>query len=399
MYAGRFRKGSESRALMASASLVCRVDGASDDSGQESLLATTHFWHIAHVSWSPLWVTVVQLTLVDEDFDSGRVILESTETTHSELEALATLTRELVWEGSWYEIESSTRPTSELNPMRVAATPLKDGGPFKLWPLPERLARLSRPRRGGMPSPSGDDGPAEDEGRSPSDHGSDIGDLEAELEELLDNADAEGGDVAARLDHLCEEFQSSFDEPVQAVGTASGGEKDDTLAEVDPMLYEPTSPRSEASQLELDQETLPEEDELPSEVPASTLPHDREPADVVLPVLGAGSITYYQKTNRFVAHCIWPGHGASCFKTRTSLGRRGASGDGGAQGRPLGHLAAWLLEGEHFADKASHFPLGPDADARARGRLVLDTVPGSEPLFLAERPVRPGEPNEPVDLA
>lgn len=171
-----------------------------------------------------------------------------------------------------------------------------------------------------------------------------------------------------------------------------------------PLLYEPTSPRSDSSaEAMLDEDiegggtapptdTAPPEDHLGGAGP--TGPRDR--AEIVVQVGEGATIRYYERTNRFVAQCVSPFHqDGHCFKTRTSL----PSARREAVGRPLGHLAAWLFQSGAYDDKGTHFECQPSHDDRAAARDFLHEMEGAELLFAHERPQRPGEGPEPEGLA
>ena len=120
----------------------------------------------------------------------------------------------------------------------------------------------------------------------------------------------------------------------------------------------------------------------------------RMPADCTVAIPDVGVIRFYASRREFVAHCSFPGH-VRCRLTRSSQGH--ASSARCAQGRPLGLLAAWLQARGSCADKDSHvrMPL-PDLASRIFGRELLKGVAEAADLFLAERPLRDGESEEPT---
>ena len=112
----------------------------------------------------------------------------------------------------------------------------------------------------------------------------------------------------------------------------------------------------------------------------------RQPADCEYHLEGGvGRLVYYASTSRFVAECKIHD---KCAKTRSSTGsdRRNAK----AQGRPLGHLAAWLETAGRFPDKKSHFDFRPSLEARSSARERLTRQSDSEQLRGAERQPREG---------
>eukprot|EP00971_Amphidinium_carterae_P079043 1563866-Amphidinium_carterae.1 len=64
-------------------------------------------------------------------------------------------------------------------------------------------------------------------------------------------------------------------------------------------------------------------------------------------------------------------------------------------------MYAWLLVGESFTNKDDHWAKynWPDHAARGAARAELAKIEGSEDLFQHERALRPGETDEPLDLA
>lgn len=118
----------------------------------------------------------------------------------------------------------------------------------------------------------------------------------------------------------------------------------------------------------------------------------RLPAEDRIVIPGHGRIVYYEYSGNIVAECKQDGH-RKCFKTRTTFpGRRAA------QGRPLGHLCAWLLH-SGCSDQASHLQHKPDVATRQAARAYLKEVEGGGKLFLHERPKLAGEMSEPEGLA
>lgn len=395
MYTGRFKFGTEARALLAQGSLVCRLDGESLHEEGIDPQGSSDFYHLAFALLSPLRATFVKLQCIEEDLGTGRVLLKTTTTTLGEHSMFATLNRELQWEGAWFQIEASSRPMLHLQPDRVWAIPLKGGEPTRFWPPPPRqrmpASWLTRPS-GEAPSTSADQGDAAQPDPA-DDHDDDImGSL---------GSKSDDGSVWDRLEELVADAFPMAGASKEAEVPTPGGEGAAPMLveEFGDMLYTPTSPAtdSEPEIPEVGELDLGDEEQIAMPAEHEPAAGRRRPADSQLAVGPHGMIHYYKITNRFVAHCTLASHGSQCFKTRTSL----ASERGGhfqAQGRPLGHLAAWLLEQERFPTKAAHFASKPSQASRAAGRLVLETIPNSAELLAGERPVREGEANEPDAL-
>ncbi len=99
-----------------------------------------------------------------------------------------------------------------------------------------------------------------------------------------------------------------------------------------------------------------------------------------------GDLVYDARMNSFAAHCRSPGHGL-CRVNRTCNG----SDTKQAQGRPVGFLAAWLLVGDMYPDRASHLAASRDEirlcpDTRLRGREWVGTSHAETPFLRRNGP-------------
>ena len=106
----------------------------------------------------------------------------------------------------------------------------------------------------------------------------------------------------------------------------------------------------------------------------------------------AGFIRWNAKDQSLCAHCTF--HGAQrCRRTRTvAAGRRSG------QGRPLGHLGAWLLAGPELTLQ-EHTTFRPDRDARVTARSQLHEDDALDALFQFERTPVGEEDSEPEQFA
>ena len=98
---------------------------------------------------------------------------------------------------------------------------------------------------------------------------------------------------------------------------------------------------------------------------------------------GGGKIVYFPTSNKFWALCSK--HGCKCRKSRT-----GAAGRIKAQGRPLGALLAWLLDGDSYVSEEDHkyllsFEQIP-YETRCIAREMLAGTDGADGLFSKEGP-------------
>lgn len=111
-----------------------------------------------------------------------------------------------------------------------------------------------------------------------------------------------------------------------------------------------------------------------------------------------GSIRFNFQTHNLVAHCEV--HGNNCRRTRTCKpsARKGASSKG--QGRPIGHLTAWLARAKDFPSNSAHSSgCHPSREDRRAGRATFNGLPGSKEFSQQyERPRVDDESEEPFDF-
>ena len=105
---------------------------------------------------------------------------------------------------------------------------------------------------------------------------------------------------------------------------------------------------------------------------------------------GVGEIHMYPNSNNMVAFCRR--HTSDCRKSKTLK----PSSTNPSQGRPIGYLTAWLLDGRNHDSSVSHKSLfTPSHQERLEGRRVFQSAPGSDAFARFERPQADGEPIEP----
>ena len=97
-----------------------------------------------------------------------------------------------------------------------------------------------------------------------------------------------------------------------------------------------------------------------------------------------GFFKYNNKAQNICAHCVWHG----CRRTRSLV-----AGTRAGQGRPLGHLTAWLLEGANRT-ASEHQRFTPDLTERQDARAKLHEH-GLQDLFRLERAAVGEEDSEP----
>jgi len=123
-------------------------------------------------------------------------------------------------------------------------------------------------------------------------------------------------------------------------------------------------------------------------------PQDRGDALAVLelPAWTGGRRICYYRNGDFTAYCGDPNHGIDCNKSRTSH-----SGHRRSQGRPLGFLLAWIMQGDEHAARHDHvhFSRAPSKRSRKYARALLMTFYGADLIAELERPKRDDESDEP----
>ena len=130
------------------------------------------------------------------------------------------------------------------------------------------------------------------------------------------------------------------------------------------------------------------------------VPRERFAGEAIVWLPNGAKITAYSY-DIFECRCACRRHG-SCVKTKRRTGVALARGNP-AQGRPLGYLVAWALDAENFAHTQGadgHMAHTPSYERRVEARAFLRAMEtdSSRQLFLAERPMREGEPDgEPLE--
>lgn len=315
------------------------------------------------------------------------------------------LNRELVWKTKFFKVHESQTMRVALLPGRILVDelPLAEWPYNEFWPsVPPRAPRASRKRRRVQrdeETPAGEVDPADEVRSDASEAGEGEPNEGAEYEE-----DVFGNDDEFDLsDH-----GSSSDPDGSGEGPASVTDAE-VSSDADGASSSSSSSDSSSTSGSLGEEPTPVGGGISPDAPAADggdamvalerVPPATLPCWVRCEVPGHGSIVWYRSNGNFVASCSADGHeGISlCKKTRTSW----ASDRRPAQGRPLGHLMAWLVaEGEQrFSGRRAHHSFVPSLAQRVAGREALKALPDSALLFVAEREKRDGEDSEPEGLA
>jgi hypothetical protein len=121
---------------------------------------------------------------------------------------------------------------------------------------------------------------------------------------------------------------------------------------------------------------------------------ERVAALCVATLVGYGKISYYPAGQYFEAVCCNPMHGKRCVLKRMNK----AHGTRLWQGRPLGFLTAWLVEGPQINAKHDHTVFKPTYDQRSIARLIFSMDdPSFAELGTHERKLRDNEFDEEPD--
>jgi hypothetical protein len=116
-------------------------------------------------------------------------------------------------------------------------------------------------------------------------------------------------------------------------------------------------------------------------------------------VPGFGELRFNQAQRTIIAVCSCAQHAPDCRKSRTVV--ESLLGARMGQGRPVGLLVAWLMDGPDHQDKASHNHRSVQSlthDQRIAARSHFTQLPLSHQLLSYERHQRPNEDDEPVDI-
>jgi hypothetical protein len=114
-----------------------------------------------------------------------------------------------------------------------------------------------------------------------------------------------------------------------------------------------------------------------------------------------GRLSYNISSRSFQATCFCEEHKTTlnlkgeplqCRISRTSNASRWKP----QQGRPLGTLVAWLRKASEHPDQPGHIYSIPSPKERRDARTWLMTLPNVESFLSLERPLRPGEADEPA---
>lgn len=405
-----------------------------DPAGNDDYISV--FLHVALMYWSPVRPTLIKLDFVGEEAASQRVHLQATTEALSDYMAFQSISPDHVWETSWYLIEETAEALVCLRPGSISARPLGEPGCCSVgfWPAPRASRPRGQPKAPQAPAAEHSDSapdaqlatpagppPALEEGQGGTEAsrsaGEEISDdvlVEEDLEQIMgeDANDDHDQEIEGLLELLDGYWMQGA--PSQADGTQHGDEAGSAMASATAGIGQhegrphATDSSSCSSAGDSSSDTSSTTSTTSGSKEDSAVSQGAEPshlapmaADLVggrrrgqalcnAPFRGH-SLVYYDATERFVVECkLHP----KFFKTRTAKPSERCNAQ--QQGRPLGHLAAWLCAAEAFDTKAAHFEYAPPYEARVAAREELDTIP--EPLLQQERPLRPGEAPEPSAL-
>ena len=417
-----FKPHSQGRKLLSDGALFLRLEAFDvvDVEKPAPDVPQCHWWHVSLMYWSPVRPTFTRMIAKREDVVSNEVVLEATDDVFTDYNGFERLHANLSWEGMWYRTKATIEPLIVLSPGVVTVVPW-DTEPISFWPaaLPSRKGGCGgRGRGSGAGVPAAVAGHI-DEAVEPSD--------DDWLERMLEEACGEDSDFyndeEPALDWLLRRLRESrVDAGAEAAHgpaavSAPPGEVETGAAALEAIDFAPAPALAESSSSSnssssstsssgvssssSDESTSAAEDDAPPlPPPPAPPPVEKKKKAELMETLPEGHVLwYYATTKRFVAQCKHPAHGAKCFKTRTSVGagedRKGKNAQ--AQGRPLGHLMAWLADADDSVDQHDHVGHVPSLDARKAARVAFSALPFAADFFECERKVRDGEDDEPTE--
>ena len=344
---------------------------------------------------------------------------------------LAQLDLNYEWRASWHQIicDDATVPDAEFLPRFVQVRPLDSEilPPLKVWrgPEPETQAfRDKQKKKSGQPRPrprgqkrkQGASSAAAVRKRQASQkhqRGSAIKDTggpsATEADEDVQN---EGPDDMSGDESLPDLEELELDDAVQqsTAGPTNAMELEESqlLAELASCIAEdapqsaaaavpPAAAAAAAAESAAPNEPIPEGPAaVPPVPPPAPVPRVRHGAEDVFPIQldgeYLGTLRYNARFKTLTAHCECHKE-ESCRKQRTVVAGRKAG-----QGRPIGYLLAWLMDGKNHRNASHH---GRDADSacnweqRDRLRTRFLTLPGGCEFAQHERERAADESAEP----
>ena len=318
----------------------------------------------------------------------------------TDYDALTRLDLDKAWKVEWWVLDTAEVPVVALEPHFVVLQQLKPGEPF--WPVARK-----RGRRGGANAEGSSSDPDENSwaaafrsskaaDESQDEEPSDSDDGQVDPEDDISVQAIEGEDAQEALARL-ELFVTDLDEE-EAAGALVDFFEETTAPEAEEVPAEELAGPAGPEGVPEGPLPLPPAPQARA-APAMMLAGPRLPAEAVVTWPGLGKIAYHQSKASFEATCFCH---PQCVVSRTANGRH-IKGRGLVAGRPLGFLTCWVLHATSCDSKAvhwdkegwkAHFTL----ESRQTARRQLLALPGGTTLAANERPVSPGEAEEPETL-
>ena len=380
----------------------CLSSEEEDDADSPAAIPTELWWHISYFNFKDFEFMLTALQFKERI--GRKIVLSVPQVVSSQRScaALADLDLGVPYTVSWYKILSDQEvlPEDEFKPNTVEVVGLDEDilPSYAVWNGLQK--ELSAKRREARKRKQTSSATRKKQSKSASKPASsrkvsapavrDGSDEESQLDDFLEGlqeedgsaAESEGPDVSQweQLADLAENLEAGSDEHAQpaadGAGAAVGGPAP-AAAAAGPAVAAAAAPaarRRAASRLKL---------------------VDEEYFEIKSEGRRVGFLSYNARSNVLTARCALD-HG-DCRKQRTCKGADRVS----SQGRPIGFLTAWLLDGSSFPDSKSHVHQSAAGQAlanRTRGRELFMSHPGSQLFARHERAQRPGEPVEPVDF-
>ena len=418
---------SEEEAAASSNLAVLASEYLEEEAPKDPMLASKKVWlHIALMYLKPYRPTF-QLLLEEGSLQMGQTVLRQTGKFYTEFDLWFNLSLDHSWNLQFFRVLSTSAPQAELRPALCVVKPVSETS-AAFWPIPKRARRRSgaKPKKGPtdlagssshlLTTPASAALPLPEqvpESQAP--------DSEQEsTDEALESGDEGSNDDSEddfALEEMLEQALVHLEEDPAAQQAKQRAESEEEAAlgavlEVDPaereqlLLHGPddAGPANEPVEVPLAGIAVQEaaDPEQPPGVPVEVgQPAVEVPVRVglarnkaVLTATVEGGLISYYAQGFFTATCKQAGHGR-CVLSRTSL-----PGTRSQQGRPLGLMMAWLAAGHNHDTKAQHWDksMWPDQPTRLHHRGLLRQLPSGPTLLEQEKPVAPGEPEEPLEL-
>eukprot|EP00438_Fugacium_kawagutii_P036809 Skav204463 [mRNA] locus=scaffold3437:21493:25999:+ [translate_table: standard] len=393
------------------------MEAIQDIVGQEQDSVCSPVWlHVCHVNFQSYEICVLELQDACDDAISqlvgGRAMLKVPDKVNccTLKEYALRMNLQISWIAQWYSIEetSAKLDLSRIKADQLIATPMSAPNipDFRAWKGSDReqvdiqqalqlaIRQQNQQRRDRTPAA------ASSRGSLPKSHGAqpaltnnpdaDLEDEECRQEE--ENEEEEEQDPLSEMIEWAHEAASAF---LEDEAVSNRVRPVNAAVAPTPKPKPNPNPASSSSKQPTPSDSQPD----PAAEAASRKPADsrkKEVSESVLQLPGFGDLRFNPRSKLLVAHCSK--HGLhTCKRSRTVVRPEKVTIRNSGQGRPLGHLMAWLMEQSKHSTQKNHVasPVQLNFDARRKAREYLKKVSGSGTFFDFERPKGDNSDSEP----